>query len=180
MIPVPNKGEDSMRRFITWMSSLLLVFLLAACIEPEDPVTDPNILYPSGSTIPCQTPPPTLVHFGTYPQTLASEQAVALMSDTPGVDGYYTSSYDNERYAKVIADPYAATYTFTNGDAIDVGTPSPIWFSISVRSTIRRTTGLRPIFGTGSMTPSTTPPSCPQNNKKSLRRLWSMIPPVHP
>jgi hypothetical protein len=123
MIPVPNKGEDSMRRFITWMSSLLLVFLLAACIEPDDPVTDPNVLYPSGSTVPCQTPPPTLVHFGTYPQTLASPQAVATMSDTPGVDGYYISSYDNERYAKVIADPYAATYTFTNGDAIDVGTP---------------------------------------------------------
>lgn len=110
-----------MHRLFTLVSSLVLVLFLTACIEPDDPTTDPNILYPTGSVVPCQTPPPQIVHFGSYPQTLADPKAVHEMGDVADAQGYYTSAFDNERYAKVIARPYAATYTFANGDGISDG-----------------------------------------------------------
>lgn len=59
-----------------------------------------------------------MVYFGEYPQTLASTEAVSNMGNTPDNQGYYTSTYDQERYKKVIASPYGSQYTFSTNDTI--------------------------------------------------------------
>lgn len=43
--------------------------------------------------------------FGEYPQSLATSEAVAAMGTTADAKGYYTSTFDNAKYAKVTATP---------------------------------------------------------------------------
>lgn len=60
------------------------------------------------------------VYFGYYPQTIKSS-SVSITSKTVDENGYYTGS-DNKKYAKVVATPYADTYTFSTGSTITTGT----------------------------------------------------------
>lgn len=57
----------------------------------------------------------TFIYFGEYPQTIASSEAVNGMGMTPDQDGYYTSSYDNERYSRVVGTPYTSGTLFSDG-----------------------------------------------------------------
>jgi len=68
------------------------------------------------------------IWFGEYPQTIANSEAVAAMGTTPDSNGYYTSSYDNERYAKVVATPYISGYTFS--DSTTVNSSSTYYFKV--------------------------------------------------
>jgi hypothetical protein len=68
------------------------------------------------------------IWFGEYPQTIATSKAVAAMGTTPDSNGYYTSSYDNERYAKVVATPYESGYTFS--DSTTVISSSTYYFKV--------------------------------------------------
>ncbi|OQC15145.1 MAG: hypothetical protein BWX72_01073 [Firmicutes bacterium ADurb.Bin080] len=68
------------------------------------------------------------IWFGEYPQTIATSKAVATMGTTPDSKGYYTSSYDNERYAKVVATPFDSGYTFS--DSTTVISSSTYYFKV--------------------------------------------------
>lgn len=69
------------------------------------------------------------IWFGEYPQTIATSKAVAAMGTTPDSKGYYTSNYDNERYAKVVATPfYDSRYTFS--DISSFTTSSTYYFKV--------------------------------------------------
>ncbi len=68
------------------------------------------------------------IWFGEYPQTIATSKAVATMGTTPDSKGYYTSSYDNERYAKVVATPTPLSYTFS--DSTTVKRSSTYYFKV--------------------------------------------------
>ncbi len=56
------------------------------------------------------------IYFGEYPQTVKSDDVT--ITDTRDERGYYLGS-DNCYYAKVVAIPQSATYTFSNGDEIE-------------------------------------------------------------
>ncbi len=58
------------------------------------------------------------IFMGEYPQTLALADAISGMGTEVDDDGYYTSSYDSERYAKVVATPYERGYTFSNEEEV--------------------------------------------------------------
>lgn len=55
--------------------------------------------------------------FGEHPQTIKEDDVT--VGDV-GDDGYYLGS-DGERYAKVVADPYGSSYTFSDGSAVTDG-----------------------------------------------------------
>ena len=57
--------------------------------------------------------------FGQYPQTIKASN-VSIISTTPDTDGYYLGS-DGERYAKVVADPYISSYTFSDNSSVTRG-----------------------------------------------------------
>ncbi len=59
------------------------------------------------------------LYYGSYPQTIASTEAVDKMETTAGADGYYVSSYDNAKYAKIKANPLMENYYFSNGQKIE-------------------------------------------------------------
>ena len=58
------------------------------------------------------------IYFGEYPQTLKVDNVT--VGDVADEDGYYLGS-DGERYAKVVADPYGGSYTFSDGSAVTEG-----------------------------------------------------------
>lgn len=64
----------------------------------------------------------TAIYFGYYPQTIASDSALAAMGTTPDTDGYYTSTFDGAKYVKVAAKPYSTSeknpYRFSNGKIV--------------------------------------------------------------
>ncbi|MEG1395046.1 MAG: DUF6273 domain-containing protein [Clostridia bacterium] len=62
-----------------------------------------------------------VVEFGAYPQTLASFEAEEKMSAQPQADGYYVSSFDNCKYAALIAKPYAKNSVFADTTEIISG-----------------------------------------------------------
>lgn len=68
------------------------------------------------------------IYFGEYPQTIANSEAVVAMGTTPDSNGYYTSSFDNERYAKVVATPYESGCTFS--DSTTVISSSTYYFKV--------------------------------------------------
>lgn len=59
------------------------------------------------------------IYFGEYPQTIKASN-VSITSNTPDTDGYYLGS-DGERYAKVVADPYTISYTFSDNSSVIYG-----------------------------------------------------------
>lgn len=61
------------------------------------------------------------IWFGEYPQTIATSVAIAQMGTTADSKGYFTSSYDNERYAKVVATPCSTGRTFSDTSAVTEG-----------------------------------------------------------
>ena len=61
------------------------------------------------------------IWFGEYPQTIATSVALAQIGTTTDSKGYFTSSYDNERYAKVVATPYSTGYTFSDTTSVTEG-----------------------------------------------------------
>ncbi len=66
------------------------------------------------------------LYFGEYPQTLKATDVT--VSETADENGYYLGS-DNERYAKVSANPYLPdTYKFANGELIK--TNSEYYFKV--------------------------------------------------
>ena len=52
------------------------------------------------------------IYFGEYPQTIKSSNVT--VGDVADEDGYYLGS-DGERYAKMFADPYSGSLTFSDG-----------------------------------------------------------------
>ena len=52
---------------------------------------------------------------GMFPQTIKADDVT--ISATPDADGYYTGS-DGEKYAKVVASPYAGGYSFSDDTAV--------------------------------------------------------------
>ena len=60
------------------------------------------------------------IYFGSYPQTLKSE-SVTIDESTRTSEGYYSGS-DGALYAKVVADPFSSSYTFSTGDSVVEGT----------------------------------------------------------
>ena len=96
----------------------MFLFITTSCSINDESATQ-NQLYQATNPAPCASPRPETVYFGEYPQTLASNDAVNQMRQTPEGSGYYISDYDNEQYQKVIGHPYYDNqYTFTNGDTI--------------------------------------------------------------
>ena len=59
------------------------------------------------------------IYFGEYPQSI-KEEGVTITSET-NTKGYYKGS-DGEWYAKVVANPWEGSYTFSNGSAVTSGT----------------------------------------------------------
>ena len=58
------------------------------------------------------------ISFGYYPQSLATDQAVAEMSETANQEGYYISSYDNCKYIKASGNQLESGYKFDNSETI--------------------------------------------------------------
>lgn len=61
------------------------------------------------------------VFFGCYPQTVASTEAVEAMGTKEDADGYYTSVYDGERYAKVTSELQLKDFKFSTGAEVAEG-----------------------------------------------------------
>ncbi len=74
------------------------------------------------STVQVYTREGDYIYFGEYPQTIKADDVT--VDDVADEDGYYLGS-DGERYAKVVAAPYASAYgsgyTFSDGSAVTEG-----------------------------------------------------------
>ena len=59
--------------------------------------------------------------FGYYPQTIIANDVTIVNEEQPESNGYYLGD-DDEYYARVSADPYESSYTFSDGSRIASGT----------------------------------------------------------
>lgn len=84
--------------------SIICLILFALVFSFAAKTTDGTVC---AAEEPAMTREGDTVWMGEYPQTIASDEAVAQMGDAADADGYYVSAYDNGRYAKVVAEPYA-------------------------------------------------------------------------
>ena len=92
------------------------------------------------------------LYFGEYPQSLAIDEAVAQMGSQADADGYYTSSYDNMRYALLDGKYYKVepirwrVITYAEGKAtlladiiLDAGAYNDLYQSITWENSKLRT-----------------------------------------
>ncbi len=56
--------------------------------------------------------------FGMFPQSIKADDVT--ISGSPDADGYYTGS-DDEKYAKVVANPYTGEYSFSDDSSVVAG-----------------------------------------------------------
>ncbi len=69
------------------------------------------------------------IELGYYPQTKADHRAVAEMSELADADGYFTSTYDNERYAK-ISKAKVYGYRYDTSDDLAIEENSTYYFKV--------------------------------------------------
>jgi hypothetical protein len=58
------------------------------------------------------------IYFGMYPQSLATQQELAGMSTYLDASGYYTSSYNNEKFVKILSSPEFSSVISNDGRTI--------------------------------------------------------------